>query len=171
MTVPGAPRPPIAEIIRDSGKMGADASGASKDQLASMAAAITGASAGTFLASQALSDEIAKRFSRLSTKAMLERDFAAPYDAVGRALILALQSCGHVLNAAFDTATGAVLETRKPMSLLAPAFVVTIAVTDNGATTHAAAQAQHTGLDWGQNAKVAAEVFDKTGDYLDLFKS
>lgn len=170
MTVPEPPRPPISEIIRDSGKISSDPTGASNDQLASMAAAVTGASAGTFLVSQALSDELAKRFRRLSTKATAERDVPAPYGTAGRALILALQACGHILNAAFDTATGAILQTRKPMSLLSPPFSVTIAMADNGASTHLSAEAQHTGLDWGQNAKVAAELFDKTDEYLKLFE-
>ena len=165
------PRARIADIIRESGKMGNAATGVTPDQIAAFAATIGGASAGAFLASESLADELAKRFSRLATNAALERELDAPYETAGRALILALQACNHVLNAAFDTASGAILETKKPMSLLAPAFTVTIAITDNGATTHLNAQAQHTGMNWGQNQKVLNELFTKTDDYLTLFKS
>jgi hypothetical protein len=166
------PRPRIADIIRDSGKMGADQPGPSQDQLAAIAGAIGGgASAGTVLASEQLANELAQRFPRLSTNATVERDFEAAYATAGRALILALQANNHTLSAAFDTASGAILEVKKPLSLLAPPFTVTITMTDLGATTRLAAIAQHTGMDWGQNAKLLSQLFDKTNEYLSLFKT
>jgi serine/threonine protein phosphatase PrpC len=161
----------IADIIRDSGKMGADQAAPSQDQLAAIAGAIGGASAGTVLASEQLANELAQRFPRLSTNAAVERDFEALYATAGRALILALRANNHALSAAFDTASGAILEVKKPMSLLAPPFTVTITMTDLGATTRLAAIAQHTGLDWGQNAKLLSQLFDKTNEYLSLFST
>ncbi len=171
MTPEPQPRERIAHIIRDSGAISGAAPSPSPDQLAALAAAIAGASAGSVLASEQIANELAKRFPRLSTNAAVERSFDAPYATVGRALILALQACNHILSAAFDTATGAIIEVKKPMSLLAPAFTVAIAVTDQGSTTHVAAQAQHTGMDWGQNAKLLNQLFDKVAEYLGLFKS
>jgi hypothetical protein len=171
MTSEPSPRPRIADIIRDSGKMGGDQSGPSQDQLAAIAAAIGGASAGTVLASEQLASELAKRFPRLSSGAALERDLDAAYETTGRALILALQACGLTLSAAFDTASGAILELKKAMSLLAPQFTVTIAITEHNMSTHLAARAQHTGMDWGQNAKLLNQLFDKTSEYLSLFKT
>jgi|GEM_PF-5350091 len=171
MASPETPRARIADIIRESGKMGNAATGVSPDQVAAFAAAISGAPAAALAASESLADELGKRFSRLSSNAILERELDAPYETAGRALILALQACDHVLNAAFDTASGAILETKKPMSFFAPAFTVTVAITDKGATTHLSAQVQHMGMNWGQNEKVLSELFDKTSDYLKLFKS
>jgi hypothetical protein len=167
-----APRARIADIIRTSGKMGADTPGVSNDQLSAIASAIgTGASAGTVLASEAITDELAKRFPKLAPTATVERDFDAAYEQAGRALILALQACSMNVSAAFDTGSGAMLEVKKPMSLTAPPYSITIAITDRGASTHFSAQAQHTGMDWGQNAKLLGGLFDKTDDYLKLFKS
>lgn len=164
-------RPRIADIIRESGKMGPDASPTSQSELASIAAAISGGSAGAFLASEAVTDELAKRFPKLATTAAVERDGDAGYATAARALVLALQSCGFNIVAAFDTEGGSVLEVKKPLSLLAPAFSVIVAVSDRGATTHFRSQAQHTGMDWGQNAKLLNQLFDKTNEYLQLFKS
>lgn len=139
--------------------------------MAALAAAMSGASAGTVLATEELADELAKRFTGLSTKAVVERDFEASYETTARALILALQRCKHTLNAAFDTTTGAVLEAKKPVALLTGEFKMTIAITDRGAVTHLSGQAGHIGMDWGQNAKLLNELFDKTNEYLALFKS
>jgi hypothetical protein len=161
----------IADIIRDCGKISSDRPDLSRDQLAAITSAIAGASAGTFLASAALSDELAKRFPRLSTNAVVERELDASYETAGRALILALHAGNDLLSAAFDTAGGAVLEVKRPMTLLAPAFTVAIEISDRGATTHLRGQAGHTGMDWGQNAKLLDQLFDKTADYLSLFKS
>ena len=86
-------------------------------------------------------------------------------------MILALQACGLNLTAAFDTESGAALEVKKPMSLLAPGFTLAITLTDRGSVTHVSGQAQHTGLDWGQNAKLLNGLFDKTDEYLTRFKS
>ncbi len=172
MTAEQPPRPRIADIIRESGKMGADQSGPSQDQLAAVVGAITSTPAGVFLASQALTDELAKRFQKLSPSASIEHDFDAPYDVAGRALVLALYAGSNALSAAFDTATGAILEVKKPLSLTSVAFTLTIAVADRGATTHVTIQTQHVGVDWGgQNVKVANELVAKTTEYLDLFKS
>jgi hypothetical protein len=172
----GTPRARIADIIRDSGKMGGDVPGASPDQIAAAASAISGAmtgvSAGTFAAAEAIDDELAKHFSALSPTATVERDVEAPYETAGRALILALQACGFNIGAAFDTESGAMLEVKKPLSLASVAFAVTLAIADRGATTHLSGQATHTGVDWGsQNAKVLNALFDKANDYLKLFKS
>jgi hypothetical protein len=164
------PRARIADIIASSGKMGADRAGA-ESQVAAMAAAISGVPSGTFLASEEITDALAKRFPKLEAKGSVERDVDAPYETAGRALILALQSCGLSIGAAFDTESGAVLEVKKPMTLLAPSFALTIAVADRGATTHLTAQAQHAGMDWGQNSKLLAQLFDTTDGYLKLFKS
>jgi hypothetical protein len=166
-----APRARIADIIRESGKLGADQPGVSQSQLDAVAAVLSGASAGTVFASEAITGELAKRFPKLSPCATVERDVDASYEPAGRALILALQSCGLNLSAAFDTESGAILEAKKPMSLTAAAFTVTIAIVDSGAVTHLRGQAQHTGMDWGQNAKLLNQLFDKTSDYLNLFKS
>ncbi len=172
MSSADAPRVRISDIIRNSGKMGTDTPGMSPEQLASMAAAISGTPAAAVLASQELSDELAKRFPKLSPTSALERDFEAPYEMAGRALVLALQACGFVLGAAFDTGSGAMLEVKKPMSLLAVPFTVTVTIVDRGATTHFSGQAQHTGVDWGgKNAKLLNQLFDKTNDYLKLFRS
>ncbi|HEY5425284.1 MAG TPA: hypothetical protein VIJ77_01940 [Candidatus Tumulicola sp.] len=165
------PRARIADIIRDSGRMGAEQSGPTQDQVAAIAATISGASAGTLLASEALAEELAKRFRGLSTNAVADSDFDASYETTGRALILALARCGYNIAAAFDSASGAILEAKKAISLLAPAFTMTLSITDCGATTNIKAQAQHTGFDWGQNAKLVNELFAKTNEYLSLFKT
>lgn len=152
--------------------MGSDRPGTPPDQIAAAAAAVSGATAGTFLASQALTEALAKRFPGLAPTGTAERDFDGSYETVGRALVLALQAGGEAVNAAFDTASGAILEVKKPMTLTSPAFTMTIALTDNGATTRLSARAQHTGVDWGgQNAKILNALFDKTSEYLSLFKS
>ena len=171
MTAEQPPRPRTADIIRDSGKMGSDASGPSQDQLAAVVSAITSTPAGVFLASQALTDELAKRFHGLLPSASIEHDFDASYEVAGRALVLALYAGNNVVSAAFDTATGAILEVKKPLSLASVAFALTIAITDRGATTHLTIQTQHVGMDWGQNVKVANELLAKTSEYLALFKS
>jgi hypothetical protein len=151
--------------------MGSDETGLSQDQLTAIATAISGAaSAGTILAAEAIDNELAKRFHALSTEALVERDLDGAYETVGRALILALQACGHTLSAAFDAASGAMLEAKKPLSVFAPPFTVTLAVADNGATTHLSAHAEHVGMDWGQNTKVLNQLLDKTNEYLTLFK-
>jgi hypothetical protein len=170
VTAEQPPRARIADIIRDSGKMGGDQPAASQDQLAAIAAAISGASAGTLLASEALANELAKRF-RLSTGATVERDLDAPYETTGRALILAMQACSYVLNAAFDTESGAIVEAKKPISLLSPAFTLTVTVADRGTSTHVNATAQHTGMDWGQNQKRLDELVTTTEQYLNRFKT
>lgn len=167
-----APRARIADIIRDSGKMGGDQPGVSQDQLAAIASVMGGgASAGTVFASEAIADELAKRFPQLAPSAAVERDVDAPYEKAGRALVLALQACGLNITAAFDTESGAMLEVKKPMSLMAVPFSVTIAIVDRGATTHLTGQAQHTGVDFGRNVKLLTELFDKTNDYLKLMSS
>jgi hypothetical protein len=164
------PRARIAGIIAGSGKMGADNAGA-ESQVAAMAAAISGVPSGTFLASEQLTDALAKRFPKLAAKAAVEHDLDAPYETAGRALILALRACGLTIGAAFDTESGAVLEVKRPMTLLAPSFTLTIAIADRGETTHLTAQVQHAGIDWGQNAKLLAQLFDTADGYLKLFKS
>jgi hypothetical protein len=151
--------------------MGNDPTGLSQGEFATIASAMTGTASGAALASEALAEELGKRFTRLSTNAEMERDFEAGYDTAGKALILALRACSHSLNAAFDTESGAIIESKKPMSILSPPFTVTIAIGDQGTTTHVRAQVQHTGMDWGQNKKVLNELFDKTQSYLSLFKS
>jgi hypothetical protein len=163
------PRPRIADIIRDSGKMGTDHSASSGD-LAAAVSAISGTPAGVLTVSEALGDELAKRFPRLSAKAGTAYDLDAPYETSGRALILALQACGHAISAAFDTASGAIIETKKPLSLLSSAFTMALALTDRGETSHLEGQAQHVGVDWGQNKKLLNELVAKTNDYLKLFK-
>ena len=94
-----------------------------------------------------------------------------PTKRPGRALILALRACDHVLNAAFDTASGAIIEAKKPMSLLAPAFTMTIAIADRGAATHVSVQTEHAGMNWGQNEKLTNELLAKTGEYLGRFET
>jgi hypothetical protein len=168
---PEVPRARIADIIRASGKMGADQAGASPEQLAALSAALGGASAATIQVSEALSDELAKRFPKFASSSSVERDFAIPYETAGRALILALQACGINLTAAFDTESGAALEVKKPMALLAPAFTLTITLADRGNVTHVSGQAEHTGLDWGQNAKLLNQLFDATNEYVARFKA
>lgn len=166
------PRARIADIIRNSGKMGADQAGVTNDQLAAIAAALGGGvSAGTVYASEALANELAKRFPKLSPSAALERDVAAPYERAAKALVLALQACGLNVAAAFDTESGAMLEVKKPMSLLAPPYAITLTVLDRGFTTHFIGQATHTGMDLGRNAKLLTQLFDRTNDYLKLMSS
>lgn len=167
-----ASRARIADIIRNSGKMGGDAAGVTNDQLSAIAAAMgAGVSAGTVYASEALTNELAKRFPQLASSAAVERDADAPYEKAGRALILAVQACGLNVAAAFDTESGAMLEVKKPMSLLAPPFSIAITMLDHGTVTHFTGQATHTGVDFGRNAKLLAELFDKTNDYLKLMSS
>ena len=145
---PETPRARIADIIRASGKMGTDQAGASPEQLAALASVIGGGASGaTIQLSEALSEEVAKRFPKFASSGSVERDADAPYETAGRALILALQACGLNLTAAFDTESGAALEVKKPMSLLAPGFTLAITLTDRGSVTHVSGQAQHTGLD------------------------
>ncbi len=169
---PEPPRARVADIIRASGKLGIDQPGASAEQLAALASVIGGGASGaTIQLSEALSEEVAKRFPKFASSSSVERDFADPYETAGRALILALQACGLNLTAAFDTESGAVLEVKRPMSLLAPGFTLAITLTDRGDVTHFSGQAQHTGLDWGQNAKLLNQLFDKTDEYVMRFKS
>jgi hypothetical protein len=168
---PETPRARIADIIRASGAMGGDRAGASPEQLAALASAIGGTSGATLQLSEALSEEVAKRFPKFASSSSAERDFAAPYETAGRAAILALQACALNVTAAFDTESGAALEVKKPMSLLVPAFTLAITLTDRGDVTHVSGQAQHTGLDWGQNAKLLNQFFDKTNEYLARFET
>jgi hypothetical protein len=165
------PRARIADIIRDSGKMGSDQPATSQSDLVAAVSAVSGTPAGVLTVSQALGDELAKRFPSLSAKADAEYDLAADYETSGRALILALQACNYVVSAAFDTASGAVLETKKPLSLLSVAFTVTIAIADRGASTHLSAHVEHVGLNWGQNEKLLKELIGKTDEYLKLFQA
>lgn len=152
--------------------MGTDQAGASPEQLAALASVIGGGASGaTVQLSEALSEEVAKRFPKFASSSSVVRDFAANYETAGRALILALQASGLNLTAAFDTESGAALEVKKPMSLLAPGFTLAITLTDRGSVTHLAGHAQHTGLDWGQNAKLLNQLFDETAEYLRRFKS
>lgn len=171
-TDPSPPRARIADIIRDSGKMAASDSSASPDKIAAVAAVLTGTPAGVFAASESISDALAARFRKLSASATVERDVEAAYETAGRALVLAMAACGYVFNAAFDTASGAILEAKKPMSLLSAAFTVSVAMVDRGATTHLTVVVQHLGVDWGNlNAKTVDELLSKTTDYLKLFAS
>ena len=165
------PRARIADIIRESGRI-AGADTVSPDKMAAVASVLTGAPAGVFAASESISDELATRFRKLSASATVERDLEAGYETTGRALVLAMAACGYVFNAAFDTASGAILEAKKPMSLLSTAFTVSIAVVDRGATTHLTIAIRHVGVDWGNlNAKTIDELLTKTNDYLKLFAS
>jgi hypothetical protein len=163
-------RPRIADIIKGSGKMAPDEPGAAPSQLAAMAAAIAGGSADMILASQALAEAMSTRF-HLSTQAAVERDFPSPYETTARALILALQACKYVLSAAFDTASGSMVEAKKPLTLTSGAFTLTIAIVDRDSTTHFAGHAEHIGVDWGLNERTLNELFAKTEEYLALFKS
>jgi hypothetical protein len=165
------PRARIADIIRDSGRMAGSDSSVSPDKLAAIAAVLTGTPAGVFTASESISDELAQRFRKLSASATVENDVEAAYELTGRALVLALAACSYEQSAAFDTASGAMLEAKKPMSLLSAAVTVSIAVLDRGATTHLTIAVQHVGLDWGVNAKAVNELLTKTNDYLKLFAS
>ena len=149
--------------------MGTDQPSASTADLAAAVSAVSGTPAGVLTVSQALGDELAKRFPRLSAKADAEYDLDAGYATSGRALILALQACSYVVGAAFDTETGAVLETKKPLSLLSPAFTLTLTITDRGTTTRLTGHVEHVGLNWGQNEKRLSELVAKTNDYLRLF--
>jgi hypothetical protein len=166
------PRARIADIIRDSGRMAGSDSTVSPDKLAAVAAVLTGTPAGVFSASESISDELAHRFAKLSASATVEHDVEAAYETTGRALVLAMAACGYVLSAAFDTASGAVVEAKKPMSLLSAAFAISIAMLDRGATTtHLTIAVQHVGIDWGLNQKTVNELLTKTNDYLKLFAS
>jgi hypothetical protein len=165
------PRARIADIIRTSGAMGGPQTGATSEQVASAAAAIGGAPAAAVQLGEALSEELAKRFPKLAPSSSVRRDFAASYETAGRALILALQACGLNLTAAFDTESGAVLEVKKPMSLVAPAFSLALTIVEGNGATTVGGQAQHTGLDFGQNAKLLDQLLDKTNEYLVRFES
>ncbi|MGB8521297.1 MAG: hypothetical protein WCD38_14145 [Candidatus Tumulicola sp.] len=166
------PRARIADIIRDSGRMAGADSSISPDKIAAVASVLTGTPAGVIAASESISDELAARFRKLSASATVERDIEAGYETAGHALVLAMAACGYVLTAAFDTASGAILEAKKPMSLLSTAFTVSIAMVDRGATTHLTVAIQHVGVDWGNlNAKTIEELLMKTAGYLKLFAS
>ena len=165
------PRARIADIIRDSGKMTGSDSSVSPDRLAAVAAVLTGTPAGVFTASESIQDELGQRFPKLSASATIDHDVDAAYETAGRALVLAMAACNYVLSAAFDTASGAILEAKKPMSLLSGAFTVSIAMVDRGATTHLTVAVQHIGMDWGLNQKTVSELLSKTNDYLKLFAS
>ncbi|MGA8532597.1 MAG: hypothetical protein WB615_00650, partial [Candidatus Tumulicola sp.] len=85
----------IADIIRDSGKLGAEQPSSSQSDLAAAVGALSNTPAGVLLASEAISDALAKRFHGLSASADIDCDLAAPYETSGRALVLALQACNH----------------------------------------------------------------------------
>ncbi len=165
------PRARIADIIRDSGRMAGSDSDVSPDKLAAVAALLTGTPAGIFTASESIQDELAQRFHKLSASATIERDVEAAYETTGRALVLAMAACNYVLSAAFDTSSGAIVEAKKPMSLLSGAFTVSIAMLDRGVTTHLTIAVQHIGMDWGLNQKTVNELLTKTTDYIKLFAS
>ncbi len=166
------PRARIADIIRDSGRMAGADSPISPDKIAAVASVLTGTPAGVIAASESISDELAARFRKLSASATVERDIQAGYETTGHALVLAMAACGYVFSAAFDTASGAILEAKKPMSLLSTAFTVCIAMVDRGAATHLTVAIKHVGVDWGNlNAKTISELLTKTTDYLKLFAS
>jgi hypothetical protein len=93
----------IADIIRESGKMGQGASGSQADIGAALGS-LLGQPAGMVAVSQALAESLSSRFN-LSSAQAVETDIQAPYETAGRALILACQACGLNVSAAFDTAS------------------------------------------------------------------
>jgi hypothetical protein len=159
----------IADIIRDSGKMAQGAPGSQAD-IGSALSSLFGQPAGMVTVSQALAESLSSRFN-LSSGQSVESDVDAPYETAGRALILALQACGLNVSAAFDTASGAILETKRAMQLFSNPITLTVTITDRGAATHLAGHADHIGMDWGQNKKILAQLFAKTNEYLALFRS
>ncbi|HEY1428662.1 MAG TPA: hypothetical protein VGF18_03755 [Candidatus Tumulicola sp.] len=159
----------IADIIRDSGKMG-DGNASSQGDIGAALGSLLGQPAGLMTVSQSLAESLSSRFNWKSGDA-IETDLQAPYETAGRALILALQKCGLVVSSAFDTASGAILECKRAMQLFSNPITLTLALVDRDATTHLAANADHMGLDWGQNKKLLAQLFAKTNEYLALFRS
>jgi hypothetical protein len=117
-----------------------------------------------------LAESLSTRFN-LSSGQSIETDIEAPYETAGRALILALQACGLTVSAAFDTASGAMLEAKRAMQLFSNPITLTVALVDRETTTHVTTHVDHMGMDWGQNKKLLAQFFAKTNEYLALFRS
>jgi hypothetical protein len=159
----------IADIIRDSGKM-PDAASGSQGDIGSALSSLFGQPAGALAVSQALAESLSTRFN-LSSGQSIETDIEAPYETAGRALILALQACGLTVSAAFDTASGAMLEAKRAMQLFSNPITLTVALADRETTTHLTTHVDHMGMDWGQNKKLLAQLFAKTNEYLALFRS
>jgi hypothetical protein len=163
------PRARIADIIRDSGKM-PDAASGSQGDIGSALSSLLGQPAGMLTVSQALAESLSARL-RLSAGESIETDIEAPYETAGRALILALQACGLTVSAAFDTASGAMVEAKRAMQLFSNPITITIALLDRGTAAHLSVRADHMGMDWGQNKKLLAQLVAKTNEYLALFRS
>jgi hypothetical protein len=162
------PRKRIADIIRESGKMGDGA--ASQGDIGAALGSLLGQPAALASVSQALAESLSSRFN-LKSGGSTEVDVQAHYEIAGRALILALQACNLTVGAAFDTESGAVLEAKRAMQLFSNPVTLTVRIVDGGETTHLAGNADHMGVDWGQNKKILAQLFAKTSDYIALFRS
>jgi hypothetical protein len=165
-------RPTIAEIIRAAGTFDGAGSGSS-DVFASMAAIaatmVPGASAAQIAIGEAIGTALSERFHIAQSQDTTEsRDYAAPYETVGRALILALHAVSAKLGAAFDTATGSALEAKIGLSLMTPEMTLTVVLTDVGPTAvRLAGKSHHAGLDWLKlNAKTLDRLFASVDGYL-----
>jgi hypothetical protein len=170
-----AKRPSIADIIRSSGSFDSGDSGRSDPfaQFAALAAAVVpGASAAQLAVSAKLGEALSNRFN-LSKDQVAARDYDVPYETAGRAAVLALHASACKLGAAFDTASGAVLEAKIPMSLIAPEITLTVALTDiTPSTARVSITARHPGLDVLHfNDKTLAALFAKIDEYLARFAS
>jgi hypothetical protein len=172
-------RPRIAEIISSSGVI-TGAIQASPDVIADVAAlagSIVPGVAGKAIAVtmpyvESVAEALVTRL-KLSRDAVVRRDYSVPYETAGRALILALHALDTQLKAAFDTASGAVLEATEAMTHLEPAYTFTIALGDTGANTARISATSHITISdlLKFNEHKLAALFAQIDAYLALFAS
>lgn len=187
-------RPAISELIRVSGKLADDSADPSLTQLASFASTITGGSANLLLADGTVGRQLSERFAVLANEVLVERDFASPYATVVGALVLALQARKSRITAAFDTSSGARVETSKATAdVNGGPYTLRIAIVDDpdSSSTRLSVGARAFGLNPDRlptkalgsfgtkllgrgkvwlNAQVE-QLLNKTGEYLAAFKS
>ena len=167
MPAPAEPdgRPKIRDILTDDEMEGmASDAGMSEEQIAKVAAPMSGMSVGQFQMVAAAGRALGEKLGMKSNSAA-ELSLACSYTAAVRALVFALSSCGYGLTTAFDTPAGAYFEAELPSDLLAYGGSLQFDVVEQGENAvqlKGASEIPGQMYDWGKGKRALAAVFEKT---------
>ncbi|MDQ2858662.1 MAG: hypothetical protein M3R53_08445 [Candidatus Eremiobacteraeota bacterium] len=112
--------------------------------------------------------EALERRLNFASKKSLERTFAAPYEAVLKAFVLALQAQKLRMTVAFDTAHGACVEADLPNDMFSRGGTLSFSIADGAASTTISGTSEISGqrFDWGKGNRTLGDLFAKTERYI-----
>ena len=113
------------------------------------------------------SEALGRRLN-FASKNTLERTFAAPYEAVLKAFVLALQAQKLRMTVAFDTAHGACVEADLPNDMFSRGGTLSFSIGDGTTTTTISGTSEIRGqrFDWGKGNRALGDLFAKTEHYI-----